>query len=127
MVGVQEDDAVTAGHAGGLGFSMVEGSMPTERADSKESACSAADLASIPVWGRSPGGGHGNPLQYSCLENPHGVLALESREGTRASRRVEEGLSRSLSLIYFFPTPYPYTCFSVPVLWHYTGTHGGSK
>lgn len=33
MVGVQEDDAVTAGHAGGLGFSMVEGSMPIERAD----------------------------------------------------------------------------------------------
>ena len=27
-----------------------------------------ADL--IPGWGRSPGGGHGNPLQYSCLENP---------------------------------------------------------
>ena len=24
----------------------------------------------IPVWDRSPGGGHGNPLQYSCLENP---------------------------------------------------------
>ena len=28
------------------------------------------DLGSIPGWGRSPGGGHGNPLQYSCLENP---------------------------------------------------------
>ena len=28
------------------------------------------DMGSIPVWGRSPGGGHGNPLQYSCLENP---------------------------------------------------------
>ena len=27
-------------------------------------------LASIPRWERSPGGGHGNPLQYSCLENP---------------------------------------------------------
>ena len=30
----------------------------------------ARDLGSIPRWGRSPGGGHGNPLQYSCLENP---------------------------------------------------------
>ena len=30
------------------------------------------DLGSIPRLGRSPGGGHGNPLQYSCLENPHG-------------------------------------------------------
>ena len=28
------------------------------------------DTASIPGLGRSPGGGHGNPLQYSCLENP---------------------------------------------------------
>ena len=36
----------------------------------KESACDAGDLDSIPGLGRSPGGGHGNPLQYSCLENP---------------------------------------------------------
>ena len=35
----------------------------------KESACSAEDLGSIPGSGRSPGGGHGNPLQYSGLEN----------------------------------------------------------
>ena len=28
------------------------------------------DTGSIPGWGRSPGGGHGNPLQYSCWENP---------------------------------------------------------
>ena len=39
---------------------------------SKESACSAGDLASIPGLGRSPGGGHGNSLQCSCLENPMG-------------------------------------------------------
>ena len=38
--------------------------------DSKESACNAGDQGSIPGLGRSPGGGHGNPLQYSCLENP---------------------------------------------------------
>ena len=37
--------------------------------DGKESACNATDLGSIPGSGRSPGGGHGNPLQYSCLEN----------------------------------------------------------
>ena len=36
----------------------------------KESACSAGDLGSIPESGRSPGEGNGNPLQYSCLENP---------------------------------------------------------
>ena len=37
--------------------------------DSKESACNVGDLGSIPRSGRSPEGGHGNPLQYSCLEN----------------------------------------------------------
>ena len=36
----------------------------------KESACNAGDLSSIPGLGRSPGEGNGNPLQYSCLENP---------------------------------------------------------
>ena len=36
----------------------------------KASACSAGDPDSIPGWGRSPGEGNGNPLQYSCLENP---------------------------------------------------------
>ena len=37
--------------------------------DGKESACIAGDLGLIPDLGRSFGGGHGNPLQYSCLEN----------------------------------------------------------
>ena len=36
----------------------------------KESACDAGDMGSIPEWAKSSGGGHGNPLQYSCLENP---------------------------------------------------------
>ena len=36
----------------------------------KASACNAEDLGSIPGSGRSPGEGNGNPLQYSCLENP---------------------------------------------------------
>ena len=44
--------------------------------DSKESACKAGDLGSIPGLGRSPGGGHSNPLQYSCLENPNGQRSL---------------------------------------------------
>ena len=38
--------------------------------DGKESACNAGDLGSIPGLGKSPGEGNGNPLQYSCLENP---------------------------------------------------------
>ena len=44
--------------------------------DSRESGCNAGDLGSIPVLGGSPGEGHGNPLQYSCLENPHGQRSL---------------------------------------------------
>ena len=36
---------------------------------SKEYACNAGDLGSIPGLGRLPGEGNGNPLQYSCLEN----------------------------------------------------------
>ena len=37
--------------------------------NSKESTCNEGDVVSIPGSGRSPGGGHGNPLQYCCLEN----------------------------------------------------------
>ena len=42
---------------------------------SKESACSAGDPGLIAGLGRSPGEGDGNPLQYSCLENPMGGRA----------------------------------------------------
>ena len=38
--------------------------------DSKASAYNVGDRVSIPESGRSPGEGNGNPLQYSCLENP---------------------------------------------------------
>ena len=43
------------------------------------------DLGSVPGLGRFPGGGHGNPLQYSCLENPHeqGGLVGHSPWGLR--------------------------------------------
>ena len=44
--------------------------------DNKESACSVRDLGSISGLGRSPEGGHGNPLQYSYLENSHGQRSL---------------------------------------------------
>ena len=56
---------------------------------SKESACTAGDVGLIPGSGRSPGEGNGNPLQYSCLENPmdrgawwatvHGVAKSRTR------------------------------------------------
>ena len=58
----------------------------------KESLCQyrdTTDAGSIPGLGRSPGGGHDNPLQYSCLENPH------DREAWRATvRRVAESWTR---------------------------------
>jgi len=52
---------------------------PTKAGDVK-------DVGSIPGLGRSPGGGHGNPLQYSCLENPHeepgGLQSIGSQSQT---------------------------------------------
>ena len=42
----------------------------------KESTCNAGDLGLTPGLGRSSAGGHGTPLQYSCLENPHGQRSL---------------------------------------------------
>ena len=55
----------------------------------EESACNAGDPASVPGWGRAPGEGNGNPLQYSYLENPldrgawqatvHGVAKSQTR------------------------------------------------
>ena len=57
--------------------------------DSKESACNAEDLSSVPGSGRSPREGTSYPLQYSCLENPmdrgawwatvHGVVNSQTR------------------------------------------------
>ena len=44
---------------------------PGDSDDKKKSTCNVGDLDSLPGLGRSPGGGHDNPLQYSCLENPH--------------------------------------------------------
>ena len=44
--------------------------------DGKESAYNAGDLGSMSGLGRFPGEGHGNPLQYFCLENPHGQRNL---------------------------------------------------
>ena len=43
---------------------------------SKESTCNTGDLGSIPGSGRSSGGEHGNPLQYSCVENLHEQRSL---------------------------------------------------
>ena len=51
----------------------------------KEPACNAGDLGSVPGSGRSPGEGSGNPLQYSCLENP-----MDRRAWRAAVHRLQE-------------------------------------
>ena len=60
--------------------------------DSKESTCSEGDLGSIPGLGRSPGGEHGNPLQYSCLENPmdRGAWQATVHEVTKSQTRLTD-------------------------------------
>ena len=62
------------------------------------SAGDTADLSLIPGWGRSPGEGNGNPLQYSCLKNPldkgawwatvHGVTKSQTRLSMHTQMRV---------------------------------------
>ena len=56
-------------HPANLGASQVT-------LEVKNLPANAGDVGSIPGSGRSPGGGHGNPLQYSCLENLHGQRSL---------------------------------------------------
>ena len=61
----------------------------------KRLAYNAGDLGPIPGSGKSPGKGNGNPLQYSCMENP-----LEKRCGLQymGSQRVGHDCATSLSL-----------------------------
>ena len=55
--------------------------------DGKVSAYNVGDQGSIPGSGRSPGEGNGNPLQYSCLENPmHGGAWLATVHGVTKSQ-----------------------------------------
>ena len=61
---------------------------------SKKSTCSAGDSGLIPEMGRSPEGGHGNPLQYSCLENRRGPRSLG---GCSPWHRKESDTTRWLS------------------------------
>ena len=68
--------------------------------DGKESACDLGDLGSMSGSGRSPGGGRGNPLQCSFLENPHGQRSLAgySPWGRKESETTER-LSRAHRLL----------------------------
>ena len=95
--------------------------------DAKASAYNAGDPGSIPGLGRSPGEGNGNPLQYSCLENP---MAREAcRLQSMGSQRVKHDWATSLSLhflCYTFLKHCNWVLFVVyPVIFnesHSTGT-----
>ena len=65
----------------------------------KVSASNAGNLGSIPGSGRSPGEGNGNPLQYSCLENP--MDEEPGRLQSTALQRVGHDWATSLSLFTF--------------------------
>ena len=70
--------------------SLLQSMGSSGSSDGKESACNAGDLGLIPGLGRSPGGGHGNPLQYSCLENPMDRGGWQATvHGVAKSRRTE--------------------------------------
>ena len=69
----------------------------------KASVCNVGDLDSIPGSGRFPGEGNGNPLQYSCLENPRDLGAWWAIQST-GSQRVGHDWATSLSLsLFWFP------------------------
>ena len=69
----------------------------TRSSVSKESACNAGDLISIPGLGRSPGERNGNPLQFSCLEIPMERGAWQATVYGHA--RVRHDLGTKLLLI----------------------------
>ena len=69
------------GFAGEDGYIYMYGWGFPGGSDGKESACNVGDLGLIPGSGKSPGGGHVNPLQYSCLENPHRQRSLVGYRG----------------------------------------------
>ena len=90
----------------------------------KVSACSAGDLGSIPGSGRSPGEGNGNPLQYSCLENPmeggawwaivHGVTELDMTEWVHFHFHLS--LSPVPTALTGFPLPHCLFLLRLPLL-----------
>ena len=74
----------------------------------KESACNAGDLGWIPGSGRSPGEGNGNPLQYSCLENPmdRGAWWATAHGVARSWTRLNDFHTQSFLGEGDFATPY---------------------
>ena len=79
--------------------------------DGKELACRARDLGLISGSGRSPGGGNGNPFQYSSLENPMDRGAWWA--AVYGSQSIGHNSATSLSLMSF-------SCIPFEILFHYT-------
>ena len=72
------------------------------------------DLGSTPGLGRSPGGGHGNLLQYCCLENPHGQRNLEGYSPWGLKELdTTEGLSTAHVMNDFCKTFHSFKCFKL--------------
>ena len=85
---------------------------------SKESSCNVGDLGLVPGVGRYPGGGHGNPLQYSCLENPQGQRNMVgySPWGHKESDMTEQlSTFSSLSLQIPFFSSIPHHFMLIPM------------
>ena len=109
---------------------------------SKESACNAGVAGSIPGSGRSLGGCHGNPLQYSCLENPMGpgqsigpeepgvsivslrvghnwsdlVCTHTGSEALPEAFKLYDGKSPSKNRLWAFG---PWECLALPCVWQH--------
>ena len=68
----------------------------------KNPLAKAGDMDSVPGLGRSPGGGNGNPLQYSCLENPmdRGAWQVHSPQGCKESDTTEVARHTCTPTIY---------------------------
>ena len=82
--------------------------------DSKELVCNAGDLGLIPGLGRSLGGGHGNPLQCSCLENPHGQRSLV---GCSPCGHKESDMTEQLSTAQREGNGNLWVCSQLQVVW----------
>ena len=97
----------------------------------KNPPANAEDMRSIPGWGRSPGVGHGNPLQYSCLEKPKDRGAWEStfHEVTKSWTRLSDHthISNTLPFLFLFhafgPLTFSDTMSFLPEAPHHPPTH----
>ena len=80
--------------------------------DGKEFTCNAGDLGSVPGLGISPGEEHSNPLQYSCLENPHEQKSLAgcSPWGHKEADVTERLSTRNTQYFIVCECVYAYIC-----------------